>query len=87
MVTREFGNSNAVATKLGNAARAAKIADTRFPNMSPESILNQWSIIITEDYTKRNPEIGCSSNTKHGTDVDCDQSADGDVDSDECNLD
>jgi hypothetical protein len=56
-VTAEFGYVNAVVTKLRNSARSAGITDTRFPNKSPESILDDWSDIIQKDYEDRNPEM------------------------------
>jgi hypothetical protein len=56
-VTHEFGSTNAVVTKLRNSARSAGIVDARFPNKSPESLLDDWSDIISKDYNARNPEI------------------------------
>jgi hypothetical protein len=56
-VTADFGYVDAVVTKLRNSARSATITDTRFPNKSPESILDDWSIIIMKDYEDRNPEM------------------------------
>jgi hypothetical protein len=57
MVTAKLGTSDAVATTLRNAARSAELRDARFPNISPESILDKWSDIIMEDYKARNPDI------------------------------
>jgi hypothetical protein len=57
MVTQELGGSNAVATKLRNSARSAAIADSCFPNMSPESLLDEWFDIIMNNYLDWNPEI------------------------------
>ena len=57
MVTNEFGAENAVATKLRKSAREANITDSRFPNTSPESLLNHWSDFIINDFRNRNPEI------------------------------
>lgn len=57
MVTQELGTANAVSTKLRNSARAANIADARFPGESPETLLDKWSDIIMNDYHERNPEI------------------------------
>jgi hypothetical protein len=61
LVTEEFGSSNSVATKLRNSARSASISDARYPNMSPESLLDEWSDIIMDDYKARNSEITESS--------------------------
>jgi hypothetical protein len=61
MVTQELGTSNAVATKLRNAARNAGITDSRFPNTPTEFILDQWSELIWKDFNDRNPEMAIAS--------------------------
>jgi hypothetical protein len=47
-VTREFGSANAVVTKLSNSARDAGITDVKFPNISPESLLDICSDTISK---------------------------------------
>jgi hypothetical protein len=42
-VTDEMSLSNAVATKVRDAARKATISDACFPGVSPEVLLFQWS--------------------------------------------
>jgi len=56
-VMRQFGLTNAVVTKLREAARRANISDARFPSLSPESLLDRWSEIIMRDFQERNPAI------------------------------
>ena len=55
-VTQDCGAANSVLTKLCNAAREAQIMDPRFPNTSPESILDEWSKLVKDDFESRNLE-------------------------------
>ena len=56
-VTKEFGRTNAVVTRLRECARTANITDVRFPSASPEIILDKWSDIIKTDYREQNPDV------------------------------
>lgn len=59
-VMKDFSSGNSVATKLRNAAREARISDTRYPQLAPELILNKWSEMILTDFQERNPEIAAA---------------------------
>ena len=56
-VTSECGYANAISSKIRNAAREANIVDCRYPNMSPEQIVDEWSKMVMEDFNLRNLEI------------------------------
>lgn len=60
-VTDDLGPGNAVTTKMEECARLAAIVDPRFPSLSPEATLVEWSKIIREDFESRNPEIAIAS--------------------------
>jgi len=60
-VTRDYSPSNALTTRLRNAARDGRISDSRFPDATPEQVLVEWSKIILEDYRGRNSEISQAS--------------------------
>jgi hypothetical protein len=55
-VTTDCGPWNAISVKLCNAARATGITDPRFSNVSLESILDEWSKIVKDDFHSQNVE-------------------------------
>lgn len=56
-VVKDFGESNAVASKLRQAAEEAKITDQRYPNDSPAVILRKWSDEVKESFKVENSSI------------------------------
>jgi len=61
-VTLDLTPANSVSCYLREAARKASITDPRFPGMSPESVLMEWSRIIMKDFKANNPELSNAAN-------------------------
>jgi hypothetical protein len=56
-VAKECGGCNVICKSLNNAARNAKVHDSRFGNISPEALLVEWSKIIADDLAKRRMSV------------------------------
>lgn len=60
-LVNEFTSSNAVASKIVEAAESANIIDNRFNDAEPATLLPRWGDIILKDFKQRNPEISSAS--------------------------
>lgn len=61
-VTLDLTPANSVSCYLRETARKAGISDPRFPGMSPEAVLMEWSKIVMKDFKAINPELSNADN-------------------------